>query len=180
MTRSFLQGLKGFSCVSTTTNSTLHHTSGIHLLILTCSMAKHLCLHVLHAVSRQHLTWCLVCGNRHLYPDDKRIVAEIELRTKCGQLARVKSLHPYAGPLSPKLMQPSMPSFSRPSFINTGEDVTPSTEYVKLPMPLCSKRQHSAAAYNHRWQQLLGLQIHFTVYLSLQHGIILSIVLHHR
>ena len=71
--------------------------------------------------------------NRHLYPDDKRIVAEIELRTKCGQLARVKSLHPFAGPLSPKLMQPSMPSFSRPSFINTGDPLLQRCIAARLP-----------------------------------------------
>ena len=48
------------------------------------------------------------CCRRHLRPDDKHIVAEIEAMVTCGTLARVKSMHPDAGPLSPKLMRPSI------------------------------------------------------------------------
>ena len=48
------------------------------------------------------------CCCRHLRPDDKHIVAEIEAMVTSGTLARVKSMHPNAGPLSPKLMRPSV------------------------------------------------------------------------
>ena len=55
---------------------------------------------------------------RHLRPSDKHIVAEVEAMVTCGTLARVKSMHPNAGPLSPKLMRPSM---GQTMCCNTGE-----------------------------------------------------------
>lgn len=60
----------------------------------------------------------LVTYCRYLRPDDKQIVAEVQTLVQQGTLARVKSMNPNAGPLSPKLARRiSM----RPSCtINTG------------------------------------------------------------
>ncbi|DBB12995.1 TPA: hypothetical protein ACH3X3_005736 [Trebouxia sp. C0006] len=55
----------------------------------------------------------------HFWPDDKRIVQEIMVRVQRGELARMKSLHANAGPLSDKLTRPSH-QLERPSFINSG------------------------------------------------------------
>lgn len=55
---------------------------------------------------------------RHLRPDDKHIVSEVQAMVAQGTLARVKSMHPNAGPLSPKMARLS--SMRGTMTVNTG------------------------------------------------------------